>query len=83
MLKYPRVLFMSVEYDMNKRFDAASVVMWALYRTVVVKREQSQKAKLAIYQSAFQRSPMIMFATSVSSVVTGVSLRDGLRSSYI
>lgn len=30
---------------------AASAVMWALFRTVVVKQELSRKAKLPIYQS--------------------------------
>ncbi len=36
---------------MDRWIGVAAAVMWALYRTVVVKRELSPKAKLSIYQS--------------------------------
>lgn len=38
------------------RFGAALAVMWALYQTVVVKRELSKNAKLSVYQ-------LVMFLT--------------------
>ena len=52
--KYLRVLFTSegkMERVMDRRIGAASAVMRALYRSVVVKKELSQKAKLSIYRS--------------------------------
>uniref|UniRef100_A0A3P9KA67 Chromodomain Y like 2 n=1 Tax=Oryzias latipes TaxID=8090 RepID=A0A3P9KA67_ORYLA len=54
--KYPGVLFTSEgrpEREIDRRIGAASVVMRSLYRSVVVKRELSQKAKLSIYRSIF------------------------------
>jgi len=50
--KYLGVLFTSegkIEWEME--IGAASAVMRALYRSVVVKRELSRKAKLSIYRS--------------------------------
>lgn len=38
---------------MDRRFEAASVVMQALHRTVVVKNEFSHKAKLSIYHFVY------------------------------
>ena len=42
-----------MEREMDRQIGAASAVMRALYRTVVVKRELSRKAKLSIYQSIY------------------------------
>ena len=50
------VLFTSegkMEWEMDRQFGAASAVMRALYRTVVVKRELIRKAKLSIYRSIY------------------------------
>jgi len=55
-LKYLRVLFMSegkMEREMDRRIGMASAVMRALYRSIVVKRELSWKAKLSIYRSTY------------------------------
>ena len=57
--KYLGVLFTSegkMEREMDRWIGAASAVMRALYRSVVVKKELSRKAKL----SMFQPSPMVM-----------------------
>jgi len=54
--KYLWVLFTSegkMEEEMDRRIGTASAVMRALYRSVVVKRELSQKAKLSIYRSIY------------------------------
>ena len=54
--KYVGVLFTSEgrkEREIDRRIGAASAVMRALHRSVVVKRELSRKAKLLIYQSIF------------------------------
>ena len=54
--KYLGVLFMSegkMEWEMDRRIGAASAVMRALYRSIVVKKELSRKAKLSIYQSIY------------------------------
>ncbi|KAI3370787.1 hypothetical protein L3Q82_007322 [Scortum barcoo] len=37
----------------DRRIGAASAVMWSVYRTIVVKKEPSQKAKLSIYRSIY------------------------------
>ncbi|KAI3355708.1 hypothetical protein L3Q82_004202 [Scortum barcoo] len=63
--KYLGVLFTSegkMEREIDRRIGAASAVMWSVYRTVVVKKELSRKAKLSIYhgQSTFPPSPMVM-----------------------
>lgn len=42
-----------MEREVDKRIGAASTVMQGLYRTIVVKRELSQKAKFSIYQSIY------------------------------
>ncbi len=55
-LKYLRVSLTSegtMELEIGWRIGAAGAVLCSLYRTVVTKREPSQKAKLSIYQSAF------------------------------
>uniref|UniRef100_A0AAV2JNG5 Reverse transcriptase domain-containing protein n=1 Tax=Knipowitschia caucasica TaxID=637954 RepID=A0AAV2JNG5_KNICA len=54
--KYLGVLFTSegrMEREIDRRIGAACAVMRSLYRTVVVKRELSRKAKLSIYRSIF------------------------------
>ncbi|TWW62757.1 hypothetical protein D4764_04G0014040 [Takifugu flavidus] len=54
--KFLGVLFTSegrMEQEIDRRIGAASVVMRTLHRSVVVKRELSQKAKLLIYRSIF------------------------------
>ncbi|TWW61317.1 hypothetical protein D4764_05G0014070 [Takifugu flavidus] len=54
--KYLGVLFTSegrMEREIDRRIGAASTVMRALHRSVVVKRELSRKAKLSIYRSIF------------------------------
>ena len=54
--KYLRVLFTSedkMEHELDRWIGAASAVVWALYQTVVVMKELSQKAKLSIYQSVY------------------------------
>uniref|UniRef100_A0A8C6P3P0 Reverse transcriptase domain-containing protein n=1 Tax=Nothobranchius furzeri TaxID=105023 RepID=A0A8C6P3P0_NOTFU len=54
--KYLVVLFTGegkLEHEIDRRIGAASAVMRALYRSVVVKRELSQKAKLSIYRSIY------------------------------
>ncbi|TWW62408.1 hypothetical protein D4764_04G0010550 [Takifugu flavidus] len=55
-LKYLRILFTSegrMEREIDRRIGAASAVMRALNRSVVVKKELSQKAKLSIYRSIY------------------------------
>ena len=54
--KYLGVLFTSegtMEQEIGRRIGAAGEVLQSLYRTVVTKRELSQKAKLSIYRSVF------------------------------
>ncbi|KAI3361768.1 hypothetical protein L3Q82_002111 [Scortum barcoo] len=51
--KYLGVLFTSegkIEREIDRRIGAASAVMRSVYRTVVVKKELSRKAKLSIYR---------------------------------
>ena len=42
-----------MEREMDRRIGAASAVMRVLYRSVVVKKELSRKAKLSIYRSIY------------------------------
>ncbi|TWW55191.1 hypothetical protein D4764_09G0002400 [Takifugu flavidus] len=54
--KYLGILFTSegrMEREINRRIGAASAVMRALNRSVMVKRELSWKAKLSIYRSIY------------------------------
>ena len=54
--KYLGVLFTNegkMEQEIDRRINAAFAVKRALYRSVVVKRELSQKAKLSIYRSIY------------------------------
>jgi len=73
-----------MEREMDRRFDAVSSVMWALYRSIVVKRELSRKAKLSIYRSIYV--PTLTYCHKLWVVmsflrrVAGLSLRDRVRS---
>ncbi|KAK5881282.1 hypothetical protein CesoFtcFv8_022100 [Champsocephalus esox] len=62
--KYLWVLFSSkgtMEREMGWRIGAAGAVLQSLYRTVVTKRELSQKAKLSVYRPfSFLPSPLVM-----------------------
>ncbi|TWW67270.1 hypothetical protein D4764_02G0003110 [Takifugu flavidus] len=100
--KYLGVLFTSegrMEQEIDRRIGAASAVMRTLHRSVVVKRELSQKAKLSIYRSIFvptltyghelwvmterTRSRVQVAEMSFLRRVAGLSLRDRVRSSAI
>ncbi|KAK7944758.1 hypothetical protein WMY93_000486 [Mugilogobius chulae] len=98
--KYLGVLFTSegrMEREIDRRIGAASAVMQSLYRTVVVKKELSRKAKLSIYRSIYvptltyghelwvmterKRSRIQAVEMSFLRRVAGRSLRDRVRSS--
>ncbi|XP_051775984.1 uncharacterized protein LOC127526050 [Erpetoichthys calabaricus] len=100
--KYLGVLFMSegrMEREIDRRIGAASTVMRALHRSVVVKKELSRKAKLSIYQSIYvptltyghelwvvtERTRSRIQAAEMSFLrrVSGLSLKDRVRSSVI
>uniref|UniRef100_A0A8C3A8W9 NADP-dependent oxidoreductase domain-containing protein n=1 Tax=Cyclopterus lumpus TaxID=8103 RepID=A0A8C3A8W9_CYCLU len=100
--KYLGVLFTSeskVEREIDRRIGAAAAVKQALYRSVLVKRELSRKAKLSIYWSVYvptltyghelwvvterTRSGIQAAEMSFLSRVAGLSLRDRVRSSDI
>ncbi|KAK3513875.1 hypothetical protein QTP70_032883, partial [Hemibagrus guttatus] len=54
--KYLGVLFTSegrMDREIDRRIGAAAAVMPSMYRSVVVKKELSRKAKLSIYQSIY------------------------------
>ncbi|KAK3513146.1 hypothetical protein QTP70_007479 [Hemibagrus guttatus] len=54
--KYLGVLFTSegrMEREIDRRIGAAAAVMRSMYRSVVVKKELSRKAKLSFYQSIY------------------------------
>ncbi|KAK3528482.1 hypothetical protein QTP70_000305 [Hemibagrus guttatus] len=54
--KYLGVLFTSegrMDREIDRRIGAAAAVMRSMYRSVVVKKELSRKAKLLIYQSIY------------------------------
>ncbi|KAI3377174.1 hypothetical protein L3Q82_009086 [Scortum barcoo] len=98
--KYLGVLFTSegkIEREIDRRIGAASAVMRSVYRTVVVKKELSRKAKLSIYRSIYvptltyghelwvmtERTRSRIQAAEMSFLrrVAGRSLRDRVRSS--
>nr|XP_054604257.1 uncharacterized protein LOC129165341 [Nothobranchius furzeri] len=100
--KYLGVLFTSegkLEREIDRWIGAASAVMRALYRSVVVKRELSQKEKLSIYRWIYvptltyghdlwvvterTRSRIQAAKMSFLRIVSGLSLRDRVRSSVI
>ncbi|KAK3540973.1 hypothetical protein QTP86_007687 [Hemibagrus guttatus] len=94
--KYLGVLFTS-EGRMDREIGAAATVMRSMYRSVVVKKELSWKAKLSIYQSIYvptltyghelwvmtEKVRSRIQATEMSFLcrVAGRSLRDRVRSS--
>ncbi|KAK3535487.1 hypothetical protein QTP70_016908 [Hemibagrus guttatus] len=98
--KYLGVLFMSegrMDREIDRRIGAAAAVLRSMYRSVVVKKELSQKAKLSIYQSIYAptltyghelwvmtervRSRIQAAEMSFLRRVAGRSLRDRVRSS--
>ena len=100
--KYLGILFTSEgrrEREIDRRIGAASAVMRALNRSVVVKRELSRKAKLSIYRAVYvpiliyghelwvvtERTRSRVQAAEMSFLrrVAGLSLRDRVRSSDI
>ncbi|KAI3352435.1 hypothetical protein L3Q82_005389 [Scortum barcoo] len=98
--KYLGVLFTSegkMEREIDRQIGAASAVMRSVYRTAVVKKELSRKAKLSIYRSIYvptltyghelwvmtERTRSRIQAAEMSFLrrVAGRSLRDRVRSS--
>ncbi|KAK3542555.1 hypothetical protein QTP86_029613, partial [Hemibagrus guttatus] len=98
--KYLGVLFTSegsMDREIDRRIGAAAAVMQSMYRSVVVKKELSRKAKLSIYQSIYVptltyghelwvmtervRSRIQVAEMSFLRRVAGSSLRDRVRSS--
>ncbi|KAK3535381.1 hypothetical protein QTP70_011277 [Hemibagrus guttatus] len=98
--KYLGVLFTSegrMDREIDRRIGAAAAVMRSMYRSVVLKKELSQKAKLSIYQSIYAptltyghelwvmtervRSRIQAAEMSFLRRVAGSSLRDRVRSS--
>ncbi|KAK3516473.1 hypothetical protein QTP70_016707, partial [Hemibagrus guttatus] len=98
--KYLGVLFTSegrMDCEIDRRIGAAAAVMRSMYRSVVVKKELSQKAKLSIYHSIYVstltyghelwvmtervRSRIQAAEMSFLRRVAGCSLRDRVRSS--
>ncbi len=98
--KYLGVLFTSerrVEREFDRQICAASAVMRSMYRSVVMKKELSCKAKLSIYRSIYiptltyghelwvmtERTSSRIQADEMSFLrrVAGRSLRDRVRSS--
>ncbi|GAA6085164.1 receptor-type tyrosine-protein phosphatase F-like, partial [Tachysurus ichikawai] len=98
--KYLGVSFTSegrMEREIDRRIGVSSAVMRSIYRSVVVKKELSRKAKLSIYQSIYvptltyghelwvmtERTRSRIQAAEMSFLrrVAGRSLRDRVRSS--
>ncbi|KAK3574546.1 hypothetical protein QTP86_009546 [Hemibagrus guttatus] len=98
--KYLGVLFTSegrMDREIDRRIGAAAAVMRSMYRSVVVKKELSRKAKLSIYQLIYVptltyghelwvmtervRSRIQAAEMSFLRRVAGRSLRDRVRSS--
>ncbi|TWW73388.1 hypothetical protein D4764_15G0007820 [Takifugu flavidus] len=96
--KYLGMLFMSegrMEREIDRRIGAASAVMRALNRSIVVKKELSRKAKLSIYRSNYvpiltyghqrwvmtERTRSQIQAAEMSFLrrVAGMSLRDKVK----
>ncbi|TWW64140.1 hypothetical protein D4764_03G0011480 [Takifugu flavidus] len=97
--KYLGILFTSegrMEREIDRRIAAASAVMQALNRSIVVKKELSQKARLSIYRSIYvpiltyghqrwvmtERTRSRIQAAEMSFLhrVAGLNLRDRVRS---
>ncbi|KAK3546902.1 hypothetical protein QTP86_003774 [Hemibagrus guttatus] len=90
--KYLWVLFTSegrMDREIDRWIGAAAAVMRSMYRSVVVKKELSQKAKLSIYQSiyvptlTYGHELWVMTEAAEMSFLrrlAGRSLRDRVRS---
>ncbi|KAK3518667.1 hypothetical protein QTP70_007160 [Hemibagrus guttatus] len=75
--KYLGVFFTSegrMDREIDRRIGAAAAVMRSMYRSVVVKKELSRKAKLSIYQSIY--IPTLTYGHELW-VMTERVLRDG------
>ncbi|KAI3353571.1 hypothetical protein L3Q82_020093, partial [Scortum barcoo] len=73
--KYLGVLFTSegkMEREIDRRIGAASAVMRSVYRTVVVKKELSRKAKLSIYRSIYVPTLTYVFSAVLQGSLFGV-----------
>ncbi|KAK3575585.1 hypothetical protein QTP86_030518 [Hemibagrus guttatus] len=100
VFKYLGVLFTSegrMDREIDRWIGAAAAVMRSMYRSVVVKKELSRKAKLSIYQSIYVptltyghelwvmtervRSRIQVAEMSFLRRVAGCSVRDKVRSS--
>ena len=74
--KYLGILFTSDgrrEREIDRRIGAASAVVRTLHRSVVVKRELSQKAKLSVYRSIFV--PTLTYGHELWVVTEGTGLQ--------
>ncbi|KAM9306615.1 LOW QUALITY PROTEIN: uncharacterized protein KZ484_000031 [Pholidichthys leucotaenia] len=73
-----------MEREIDRRIGAASAVMWTLYRSVVVKRELSSKAKLWIYRVLQQRpaspGPSCVSMKNDGSMLESTDFKDGHQS---
>ena len=88
-----------MEREIDRRIGAASAVLRALHRPIIVKKELNQKAKLSIYRSiyvptlTYGRELWVVTKRTRSRIqeaeigflrrVSGLSLRDRVRSSVI
>ncbi len=88
-----------MEWETGRRTGATGAVLCSLYCTVMTKIEPSQKAKLSIYRSVFlltltydhegwvmtkrMRSQIQEAEMGFFGRVTGISVRDKVRSSVI
>ncbi|KAI3373259.1 hypothetical protein L3Q82_006385 [Scortum barcoo] len=69
--KYLGVLFMSegkMECEIDRQIGVVSAVMRSVYRTIVVKKELSRKAKLSIYRSIY--APTLTYGHELWVVMT-------------
>ncbi|KAI3366683.1 hypothetical protein L3Q82_009358 [Scortum barcoo] len=77
--KYLGVLFTSegkIEREIDRRIGAASAVMRSVYRTVVVKKELSRKAKLLDLLPVNLRSSSLTYGHELWGGVPGMSHRE-------
>ncbi|KAK3546351.1 hypothetical protein QTP70_025761, partial [Hemibagrus guttatus] len=93
--KYLGVLFTSegrMDREIDRRIGAAAAVMRSMYRSVMVKKELSRKAKLSIYQSIYVptltyghelwvMTERVRSRIQAAERVAGCSHRDRVRSS--
>ncbi|KAK3552087.1 hypothetical protein QTP70_034035 [Hemibagrus guttatus] len=77
--KYLGVLFTSegrMDREIDRRIGAAAAVMRSVYRSVVVKKELSWKAKLSIYQSIY--TPTLTYGHDRKGKIPNTSGRNEL-----